>query len=100
MPQTIDRSAETQLQRKVLVERLVNAGILKEVRISEGNVPYVTAGRAFMEADFAEKQNIISIVYALYYPGTNDSDVVWVLEPLTNKTFATYSLANGGLKLE
>ncbi len=80
---------------------MIAQGIFSEVKLSDGNRPYVYVMPTFLEGgNIQDKATIISVVYAFCYDGTNDLDFVQLLDSRTGKRIGTYSLVQGGLKME
>ena len=97
----IDKSAKMQASRQEFIDKMIAQRIFSEVKFSEGNRPYVHVMPTFLEGDnIQDKATIISVVYAFCYDGTNDRDFVQLLDSQTGKRVGTYSLVQGGLKMD
>ena len=94
----IDRSPELQRERKVRIQRLVDADVFNTVRLSKG-MPEVHAQQAFHDRSFAEQQEAVAIVYAYYFDGSRPKDHVRVVEAASQVEIGRYTIA-GGLKLD
>lgn len=95
----VDKSPEMQAQRRAFIDKLIQQRVFSQVKVN-GNVPYVYVTPSFLQGDIQDKEKIISVVYSFYYNGSNDLDFVRLLDSKTGKTIGSYSMVQGGLKMD
>jgi hypothetical protein len=64
-----------------------------------GNLPRVWVRPAFYALDFDQKQDVIGVVYAFYFDGSNISDLVRIYDSKSGREIGSYSTVNPGLRL-
>jgi hypothetical protein len=95
---TIDKSPEMQADRKKLIEGLVAEGVFQKVEVP-GSLPRLWVRPAFYSLEFERKEKFVSVVYALYFDGSKQTDSVRIFDSLSGKEVGSYSLVSGGLKM-
>lgn len=96
---TIDRSPEKQAQRQAIVQQATAQGYIKLLRKTMTGNPVYAVNAGFQNADKQTKQNIASVIYAIYFDGTNVADFVSLVDAKTGKDYAMYS-PEFGLRLQ
>lgn len=95
---TIDKSAAMQADRKKLIEKLIGEGVFQKVE-TPGTLPRLWVRPRFYAAEFDQKQSFVSVVYAYYFDGSNETDSVRIFDSRSGKEVGSYSAVQGGLKL-
>lgn len=94
---TIDKSEKMQKQRQAFIEKLIGRRVLTKVD-TPGSLPRAHVGPVFYTLDFDTKQSFINVVYAYYFDGSDDYDILRVMDGRTNKAVGTFTTS--GLSLD
>lgn len=95
----LDKSAAMQSQRLDFINKLRRDGIIGDIDVRPGLQPRVTVKARFILGDFKDKQNIASAIYAYYFDGTKDTDMIHLVHWSTGKDIGYFSRTRG-LQLE
>ncbi len=95
----IDKSEEKQAEREKFIQTLSASGIFGDSR-SNGRAARVVVKPGFYDLDFKTKEKYLSVVYAYYWDGKDESFFMRLLDSRTNKEVGQYSKSAGGLELE
>jgi len=88
---SIDKSEETQAKRKVLIQKMIDKGLITKVATS-GRV-HVTP--RFSTLDFDDKQKFIGVIYAYVHDGRDEFAIVQVFDSRTNKNVGVFTQQRG-----
>ena len=78
---------------------MIAEGIFTKVEMP-GNLPRAWVGRGFYAADFQQKSNLVGVIYAYYFDGSNLGDSVRLFDSMSGKEIGNFNPHLGGLKLE
>ncbi|MBN8959329.1 MAG: hypothetical protein J0H17_22685 [Rhizobiales bacterium] len=95
----IDKSESAQKKRKALMKKLMNLGIFLKVEVP-GSLPRLYVRPKFYALDIDTKSSFVSVVYAYYFDGTDESALVRIFDGQNGKEIGSYSIVGGGLKLK
>ena len=90
----IDKSEKMQEQRKEKIAKLIKNGAFQKVEVS-GGIPHVWVSQGFYALHPATKAEIISVVYAYYFDGSNSSDSVRVIDSFSRELVGSFSPITG-----
>lgn len=90
----IDKTSEMQKQREGLLEELTSKGIFRKIDLRE-NIPCVWVDKNFLVLDREKKSIFLSVIYAYYFDGTNNSDFVQIKKHLTDNDIGTFDKIHG-----
>ena len=90
-----DRSPAKQAQRQALVQKMVDQGYIRNIRISAQGTPVVTVSNGFLAGDFKDKQDLVSVIYALHFDGSKPTDQVRLVSAQTGKEIGFYMIKIG-----
>lgn len=93
---TIDKSPSMQAERKGFLERAIQEGAFQKIE-TPGSLPRVWVKPGFYTLDFDDKASYVSVVYAYYFDGSDQSDLVRIFDGKTGKEIGSYS--DSGLRL-
>ena len=94
----IDKSDETQIARKEFIDKLIQKGFFKKIE-KPFSVPRVSVAPKFYTLDYKDKNQFIGIVYAYYFDGSKESDMVILIDNLSDKEVGIYTKSYSGLKM-
>jgi len=95
---TVDKSATMQADRQTFIQKAIKNGAFTKIEVP-GSLPRVWVTPAFMDLDFDTKTKFISVVYAYYFDGSNETDTVRLFDSRSGKEVGGYSMVYGGLKM-
>lgn len=93
---TVDKSPEKQAQRLKLIQEMIATGAIS--KIETGAMPSVYVRRVFYELDMDTKRDLLSIVYAYYFDGSSDRDMVRIKDARSGNRVGSFS--SSGLILD
>ena len=89
-----------QEERAQLIQELVDKGLFREPKQTAPDIVHLPVTSLFMALDFDAKSNFVGVVYAYYFDGTRDHDMVAIDDVRTNKSLGYFSKWTGGLVLK
>lgn len=93
-----------QEKRRIFIEEAKRLGVFSKVDDQGGAHSFVDVWvtPSFYRLDFQEKSTYVGVVWGYYFEGTEkqDGSEVRVFDNYTGKQIGSYSIWNGGLKLE
>jgi hypothetical protein len=90
----IDKSEKMQEQRKEKIAKLIKNGVFQKVEVSDG-IPHVWVSPGFYALRPSTEAEVISVVYAYYFDGTNASDSVRVIDGFSRELVGSFAPLTG-----
>lgn len=95
----IDKSAGAQLERKALMDELVQKGLVRRIDPEHGGTVRVTLRPAFYRLDDATRHRYVDAIYAYFFDGSSVNDAVILRDGQHGNEIGQYNPYRGGLKI-
>lgn len=95
----IDRSAAKQAKRIDSINSLKAAGFLSHVDLDHPGAVHVFVRQSFIDSDFQDKVDVVSMIYGYYFEGYTASDTVYLFDARSGKSVGRF-VPSSGLRMD
>ena len=96
---TVDKSEKMQKGRQELLGKLMGEKVFTKYEAGTTGTARAYVAPRFYTLDFDQKQNFVGVVFAYYFDGAGNFDMVRLIDSRTNKTVGSFTQETG-LKLD
>ena len=95
----IDKSAQAQSERKVIIDDMVAKGLVRRIDTGRGGSLSMSLRPTFYAMDDEARRRHIDVVYAYYFDGTSVNDTVILRDARHGNEVGQYNPYKGGLRI-
>jgi hypothetical protein len=95
----IDRSPRAQSERKAVIDRLVDDGLVRRIDPERGGTVRVSLRPTFYTMDDGRRREYVDVIYRYYFDGSNVNDAVILRDARHGNEVGQYNPYKGGLNM-